>query len=198
MKTVGPGSKNPGKKSHPVEIVACEKLFGKMEGCQNSNWSCLESNWSRKSQAGPAPAPSAKWGYLPTGEATGLSFRKSGFEPQYPCHFHAGLEQLVTSPPFHGGEYRIVPGSPCHYFKINIRGTPLGAIRMLSNENHGRVWGRCHWDAGSIPVAMVCVSNKSIVSIWEQVNGPIFSQCQCTQVTNGNGFVNHRGNPSCV
>lgn len=38
--------------------------------------------------AGSEPALSAKWGYLPTGEATGLSFRKSGFEPQYPCHFH--------------------------------------------------------------------------------------------------------------
>ena len=37
-----------------------EEAF-KMEGCQNSNWSCLESNWSRKSQAGPAPAPSAKF-----------------------------------------------------------------------------------------------------------------------------------------
>ena len=45
---------------------------------------------------------------------------------------------------------------------------------MLSNENHGRVWGRCHWDAGSIPAALVCVSNKSSASIWEQVNGPIY------------------------
>ena len=62
----------------------------------------------------------------------------------------------------------------CHVLSINIRGTPLGAIRMLSNENHGRVWGRCHWDAGSIPAALVCVSNKSSASIWEQVNGPIY------------------------
>ena len=45
---------------------------------------------------------------------------------------------------------------------------------MLSNENHGRVWGRCHWDAGSIPAALVCVSNKSSASIWEQVNDPIY------------------------
>ena len=45
---------------------------------------------------------------------------------------------------------------------------------MLSNENHGRVWGRCHWDAGSIPAALVCMSNKSSASIWEQVNGPIY------------------------
>ena len=116
-----------------------------------------------------------RWGYLPTGEATGLSFRKSGFEPQYPFHLHAGLEESANSSPFQGEEWGIVLPSPCHYFKINIRGTPLGAIRMLSNENHGRVWGRCHWDAGSIPAALVCVSNKSSASIWEQVNGPIFS-----------------------
>lgn len=95
-----------------------------------------------------------------------------GSSPSTPAIFMAHSSKSRT-PGFHPGNDGAVP-SWAAILSINIRGTPLGAIRMLSNENHGRVWGRCHWDAGSIPAALVCVSNKSIASIWEQVNDPIY------------------------